>query len=102
MIKIMRCMYFYNNKWFYINYPLDVPKEEMYINVQILGERGYLHLLDDDEIKASLRSMQHDTAIIQGERSKTKIFGNDSHISEGIVRGVWMATKDKTLNIYIY
>jgi len=77
-------------------------KEEMHINLQVQGEVGNLKLLDDDEIKASLRSMQHDTEVRQGEKSKTKIFGSDAHIAEGIARGVWLASKDKTLNIWIY
>jgi len=31
-----------------------------------------------------------------------KIFGSYSHIAEGIVRGIWVASKDKDLNIFAH
>jgi hypothetical protein len=68
-------------------------KEEMYYNLQVLMENGKIQLLDDDEIKASLASIQHDEG---------KIFGAYSHITEGIIRAVWLATKDKSLNIFVH
>ncbi len=67
-------------------------KEEMYINLQVLMENGMIQLLDDDEVIASLASIQHDDG---------KIFGAYSHITEGIIRAVWMATKDKDLKCFI-
>ena len=67
-------------------------KEEMYINLQILMENNKIELLDDDEIMASLASIQHDEG---------KIFGAYSHITEGIIRAVWIATKDKSLKPFI-
>ena len=75
-------------------------KEEMYIHMRTLGELGNLKLLDDDEIKSSLRTIQHDTTIEEGKPSRTKIFGSDSHIVEGCVRGVWLG-KSKNLNIWL-
>jgi len=68
-------------------------KEEMYFNLLSLMENNQITLLDDDEVINSLSSIQHDDG---------KIFGAYSHIAEGIIRAVWLATKDKTLNIYIY
>ena len=68
-------------------------KEEMYLNLLILMEQGRIKLLNDDEIKASLASIQHE---------EEKIFGSYSHITEGIIRAAWIAEKDKTLNIYVY
>jgi len=70
-------------------------KEEMYINLLVLVEQGKIKLLDDDEVKASLASIQHDAG---------KIFGSNSHVVEGIIRGAWLASKDKSLNInsFIY
>ena len=68
-------------------------KEDMYINLQVLMENDKIELLDDDEIKISLASIQHDEG---------KIFGSYSHIAEGIIRAVWLATKDKTLNPCIF
>jgi len=67
-------------------------KEEMYINLQVLMEKGKIKLLDDEEVKASLSSIQHDEG---------KIFGSYSHIAEGIIRAAWLAEKDKSLNIWI-
>ena len=68
-------------------------KEEMYLNLQILMEKGEIKLLDDDEVKASLASIQHDEG---------KIFGSYSHVAEGIIRAAWLATKDKKLDLYIF
>lgn len=69
-----------------------ILKEEMYINLQVLGENNKIQLLKDDEVIASLASMQHDEG---------KIFGSNSHITEGIIRAVWLAEKDKHLNIWV-
>lgn len=67
--------------------------EEMFTLMLALGEQGKLFLLDDDEIKDSLGSIQHDEG---------KIFGANSHAAEAIKRAVWGAAADKRLNIYIY
>ena len=66
-------------------------KEEMYINLQILMETKQIKLLNNDEVKASLASIQHDEG---------KIFGSNSHITEGIIRAAWLAQKEKGLNIF--
>ena len=68
-------------------------KEDMYLLLLSLMENKKIKLLDDDEVLASLKSIQHEEG---------KIFGSYSHVAEGIIRGVWMAEKDKSLNIYIY
>jgi len=68
-------------------------KEEMYINLLSLMENNKIKLLDDEDIKASLSSIQHDEG---------KIFGSYSHITEGIIRSAWMAEKDKSLNIFCH
>jgi hypothetical protein len=67
-------------------------KEEMYQRLIVEGEMGRLKLFDDDEIKASLSSIQHDEG---------KIFGSNSHITEALIRAVWEATEDKSLNIFV-
>ena len=68
-------------------------KEEMYFNLLSLMQQGKIKLLDDDEVMASLMSMQVD--------EDGKIFGSNSHIAEGIDRGVWIAMQCKGLNIFI-
>ena len=69
-------------------------KEEMYINLLSYMENHKIKLLDDDEVKASLSSIQHD--------EDGKIFGSDSHITEGIIRALWEATKDKSLKLFVH
>jgi len=70
-----------------------ILKEEMYINLKVLMEQKKIQLFDDDEIKASLASIQHEDG---------KIFGSNAHITEGIIRAAWLAEKDKSLNIYVH
>jgi len=67
-------------------------KEDMYFNLLTLMEQGRVKLLNDDEVRASLSSMQVD--------ENGKVFGSNSHIAEGIDRGVWIAEKCKNLNIF--
>jgi len=68
-------------------------KEEMYINLLALMENKRIKLLNDNEVKLSLSSIQHDDG---------KIFGSYSHITEGIIRAAWLAEKDKSLKPYIF
>ncbi|GAH03621.1 unnamed protein product, partial [marine sediment metagenome] len=60
-----------------------ILKEDMYFNLLTLMEQGRVKLLDDDEVRASLASMQVD--------EDGKVFGSNSHIAEGIDRAVWIA-----------
>lgn len=69
-----------------------ILKEEMYYNLLSLMEQGRIYFLDDDEVKLSLSSIQHEDG---------KIFSSYSHVAEGIIRAVWLAEKDKSLNIFI-
>jgi len=67
-------------------------KEEMYLNLLSLMENNKIILLDDDEVKDSLRSIQHEDE---------KIYGSNSHIVEGIIRACWLASEDKSLKPFI-
>lgn len=69
-------------------------KEEMYFETLRLMEEGKIRFLDDDEVIASLSSIQFDT-------DGKKIFGSYSHITEGIIRAIWLASNSKDLNIFI-
>ena len=71
-------------------------KEDMYSNLLAMGERKEIELLDNDEVRLSLRSIQYE----YGENGKMKIYGSYSHIVEGLIRAAWCA-KDKTLNIWV-
>lgn len=68
-------------------------KDEMYFNLLSMGEQKKIELLDDDDIKASLASIQYEDE---------KIFGAYSHITEGIIRFTWLASQDKDLNIFAH
>jgi len=77
-------------------------KEDMYFNMLRLLERGHLKLLDDDEIKYSLASVQYEYVTQAKKRSSLRIFGNATHIAEGLVRAAWLATEHKDLNIWCH
>jgi len=66
-------------------------KEDMYHNLLGMMERGEIDLLDDDEVKASLKCVQYDD---QG-----RINGQDTHIVEGLIRGAY-CIKAKGLNLF--
>ena len=68
-------------------------KEEMYINFKVLIENKKVKLLDDDEIKASLSSIQCD--------ENGKIWGGDAHITEGMIRALWLCSQDKRNDLWI-
>jgi hypothetical protein len=67
-------------------------KEEMYMNLKMLGEQKRLKLFNDDELRASLASIQY-----EGD----KIFGSDSHYTEAAMRACWLAEQGKDLNIFV-
>jgi len=58
-------------------------------------EKGYIKLLDDPEIFQSLKSVQYSY-----EDGRFRIFGNYTHIVEGLIRAYW-GSKTKHLNISI-
>lgn len=71
-------------------------KEEMYTYCLSLMEHNLVQFLKDDEIRASLESVQYEY-----KNGKLYIFGRDTHICEGIIRSLWCA-KNKSLSIYVY
>lgn len=73
-------------------------KEQMYLNLLSLMHENKIVLLDDDEVKASLKSVQVE---YKEGTDELIIFGNDTHITEGIIRACWLATKDKSLNLWV-
>lgn len=75
-------------------------KEEMYFTLKSLMEHRRIRLLDDADVKFSLKSVQWENVIKEGEKSKIRIFGRDNHIVEGLIRASWLAYQDKVLNIW--
>ena len=60
-------------------------------------QKKQIKLLKDDEIFSSLKSVQFENT----DEGKTRFFGNNMHICDGLVRSAYIAKK-KGLNIYIY
>lgn len=78
-----------------------ILKEDLYDNLRALGERGEIKLLNSDDVKLSLRSVQYEYVKSPAQKSQLRIFGNYTHIVEGLIRAAW-ASKEKILNIGIY
>ena len=72
-----------------------ILKEDLYNNLLKLMEDDRIVLLDDDEVKASLRSIQAENDEFT---QKLKIWGTDAHITEGLIRAAW-CLKEKGLSI---
>ena len=70
-------------------------KEDLYNNLKSLMERNEIILLDDDEIKASLKSIQFEYI-----NEKFKISGDYAHIADGVVFAA-QGLKSKNLNIWV-
>jgi len=72
-------------------------KEDLYNHLKSLMENRKIKLLDDDEVKASLKGIQ---AEHHPETGRLKIYGNDSHVAEGLIRAAQIS-KEKSLNMWI-
>ena len=68
--------------------------------MRMLMERGYLKLLKDEDLIASLKSVQVEFVMKEGQQTKVKIYGRDTHIAEGLIRACWLANQ-KSLNMSI-
>lgn len=77
-----------------------ILKEDLYENLRALGERGFLKLLDDEDLIISLTSIQIEHVMKKGMPTKIKIFGRDDHIAEGLTRAAWLANQ-KSINTSI-
>lgn len=75
-------------------------KEDLYNNLLRLMEQGKIRFLDDGEIFQSFKSVQYEFVNRRGG-VQMKIFGNYTHIVEGIIRAAWGA-KEKSLNLSIH
>ena len=77
-------------------------KEDLYANLLAMMERGEIELLDDDNLIESFRSVQYEYMKTKGQPTRLRIFGNYTHIVEGLIRAAWLASQDKRLNIWIH
>lgn len=78
-----------------------ILKEDMYFKLLSLMEHGNIKLLDDDEIKDSLASVQWEMIMKEGQQTRMHIFGRNTHITEGLIRAAWLASQSKNLNIWV-
>jgi len=72
-------------------------KVDMYQNLLAMGQKRIIKLLDDDDVRLSLKSVQYEYITKEGELTKIRIFGNYTHHAESIIRAAWLANT-KTLN----
>lgn len=77
-------------------------KEDMYIETLKFIETGKLKLLDDEDIIYSLRSVQGEYIIKPEHPTEFKIYGDYTHIIEGIIRALWQCSKDKDLKPFVH
>ena len=75
-------------------------KEDMHSIMLSLMEMGRLKLLDNEEVRLSLKSTQYEYVRKEGMPTKIRIFGRNMHIVEGLCRAVYLANQ-KHLNISI-
>lgn len=75
-------------------------KEDLYDNLRVLMEKKIIKLLDDDSIRLSLKSIQYEYVVTPSKETRVRIFGDYSHIVEGIARAAYMA-KEKSLNVWM-
>ena len=72
-----------------------ILKEDMYDNLRSMMERGEIKLLDDDLVRASLKSIQYEhLKKTIGMPTQVRIWGSYSHIVEGLIRAAWLAKKE--------
>jgi hypothetical protein len=75
-----------------------ILKEDLYINLLRLMERGKIKLLDDPEIRESLKSAKFE---YHEDTKKLLITSNYNHPVESLIRAAWDAeTKDLNLSVY--
>jgi len=72
-------------------------KEDLYLNLKRLMERGEISLLKDSEVFTSLKSVVYESDTV---KSSVRIYGRYTHVAEGLIRAAW-AIRHKRLNIYI-
>ena len=78
-----------------------MQKELLYMNLLALMERSEIDLLDDDNIFTSFKSVQFEYIKDKSGKNFMHIFGNDTHIVEGLIRAAW-CFKEKNINRLIY
>lgn len=71
-------------------------KEDLYGNLLRLMERHHIRLLEHNELRLSLKSIQYEFT----DEGKMKIFGSYTHICEALIRAAW-CVKAKHLKPFV-
>lgn len=78
-----------------------ILKTELHYTLRALMEKRKIHLLDDDSIFQSLKSVQYEYGTDLRGNPVIKIHGNNTHIAEGLIR-LAQAIKYKDLKLSVY
>ena len=76
-------------------------KEDLYDNLRSLMEKNQIKLLDDEKVRLSLKSVQYEYVRKKNGLTQLRIFGNYTHIVEGLIRAAW-CIKEKNINRLLY
>lgn len=76
-------------------------KEDMYFNLLSMMENGKIRILKSDEVIASLKSIQYEIVNEEMKKIKYKIWGDNSHHTEALIRAAWLAYQDKSLQLWV-
>ena len=71
------------------NQKTKVNKEDLYSNMLLLLQQNKLKLLDDDEVRLSLKSIQYEYLKKDGKPDELRIFGRYPEITEALVNASW-------------
>jgi hypothetical protein len=75
--------------------------EDMYDNMRSMMEHGEVLFLDDADIKMSLRSVIIEFELDTHGKTKARIYGNDTHIAEGLKRACYLARFHKVNKVWL-
>lgn len=79
-------------------------KEDLYDNMKALGEKGLLFLLDRDDIRLALRSIQYEYITKASQKSRLNIFAsphNAGDVIEALIRAC-VGSKERIKNFKVY
>ena len=76
-------------------------KEDMHLTLLAAMEHGEIELLDDNDLRDSLRSFQFEYVKENDGTSRMRISGRNNDPVEGLIRAVHLAKKEKALNLFV-
>lgn len=82
-----------------------LAKEDMYQNLLAMLESGKLKLLDDDNVRASLKSVQYEYSTEENSTNRIKIFSNPHNLSdivEALMRSAYLANQKDVFHGFGY